>query len=547
VKRGLKPVLWSLAVISGILQIMPFPIAGPVPFWRTELCWIALVPLFYALTAGDTGDSRHAVRNGALLGYVCGFVWYLGNCYWIYQTMYLYGDIARPVSAGILILFCLYLGLYHALFGAIIRWICSVKGKRAALLVCPFLWVAVEYARAHITGLPWDLLGDAQTDNLPLTQLAPWTGVYGLSFVIVCVNALWLAQIRLRRTRWTLPVFGLCAVLLMAGYWHAAHQLAVRPMPATTATAVLLQQNLGVGAEADSSAGESPAQMLQSFEDLTVHPPQDYLAGIPETPALPHVILLDPKPVTPDLVAWPESPAPFEYHDPTLRSSLSSLAQQIHAPLIVGMTSIERNAAAPERTTFLNKMHLVPFGEYTPFRSLFFVAGNLLQDVGTFSPGTERTLFPIGGANHRHVVGTFICYESIFGDEIRQLAEHGADVLVNISNDGWYGDTSAPWQHLNMVRMRAIENRRWILRSTNSGVTAVIDPDGRVRQSIPRHRRSALVARYGYVEQQTFYTRFGDIFAWLCILVSAAACFFAFQGSRPSDAPRLAPEPLTQA
>ena len=142
-------------------------------------------------------------------------------------------------------------------------------------------------------------------------------------------------------------------------------------------------------------------------------------------------------------------------------------------------------------------MHLVPFGEYTPFKRLFFFAGNLLAEVGTFDPGTQRTLFDTGG--HRY--GVFICYESIFGDEVRQFVEKGADVLVNISNDGWYGDTSAAWQHLNMVRMRAIENHRWVLRATNTGVTAAIDPYGRVTAAAPRHIRTALRVAFGYEQR----------------------------------------------
>ncbi len=154
-----------------------------------------------------------------------------------------------------------------------------------------------------------------------------------------------------------------------------------------------------------------------------------------------------------------------------------------------------------------DKMHLVPFGEYVPFKRMFFFAGNLLAEVGTFEPGRNSLVFAADG--HRY--GTFICYESIFADEVRQFVTGGAQVLVNISNDGWYGDTSAPWQHLNMVRMRAIENHRWVLRATNTGVTAAIDPYGRVTASAPRHIRTAIQVRFGYEHDLTFYTRYGDL------------------------------------
>ena len=179
--RSIPPRLWALAVLSGFLQVLPFPIAGPVPLWRTAFCWIALLPLLAALLGKNKTGDPLTPRQGAALGYACGFVWYLGNCYWIYQTMYLYGGLPKPVAAGILILFCLYLGLYHALFGTLIAASSRRFGRQAALLIVPFAWVAVELARARITGLPWDLLGIAQVDNPLLIHLAPVTGAYGHS------------------------------------------------------------------------------------------------------------------------------------------------------------------------------------------------------------------------------------------------------------------------------------------------------------------------------------------------------------------------------
>jgi apolipoprotein N-acyltransferase len=170
-----------------------------------------------------------------------------------------------------------------------------------------------------------------------------------------------------------------------------------------------------------------------------------------------------------------------------------------------------------------DKIHLVPFGEYIPFARLLFFAHKLTGKVGSYTPGSERKVFHIDGSDGQtHRYGVFICYEAVFADEVRQFARLGAQVLVNVSDDGWYGDTSAPWQHLNMTRMRAIENRRWILRDTNNGVTAAIDPYGRVRQSIPRHQVDALPARFGFRDDITFYTAHGDLFAWTCgILVLA--------------------------
>jgi apolipoprotein N-acyltransferase len=164
------------------------------------------------------------------------------------------------------------------------------------------------------------------------------------------------------------------------------------------------------------------------------------------------------------------------------------------------------------------KIHLVPWGEYVPFAKFFSFAHGLTRNAGRFTHGWKRSVFRLNG----HHYGIFICYESIFADEIRQFVVNGAEVLVNISDDGWYGDTSAPWQHLNMARMRAVENRRWLLRDTNTGVTAAIDPYGRITESAPRHEFTSLAVRYGFNDDLTFYTRFGDVFALVCGILSIA-------------------------
>lgn len=213
---------------------------------------------------------------------------------------------------------------------------------------------------------------------------------------------------------------------------------------------------------------------------------------------------------------------------------MSSLARSAKAPIIVGNTGWESGSGTSgyiphNRASFIrsdgtfaghyDKMHLVPFGEYVPYKRLFFFANSLLHEAGNFEPGTQHSIFSTGG----HTYGTFICYESIFGDEVRQFAKQGAEVLINISNDGWYGDTSAPWQHLNMVRMRAIENHRWILRATNTGVTAAINPYGRVTVAAPRHQRTSVRVHFAYENDLTFYVAHGDLFAYACALVTAVA------------------------
>ena len=546
--------LWAMAVFSGALQVLPFPIAGPTPLWRTAFCWIALLPLLAALLGNDKQGNPLTRVQGAALGYVCGFIWYLGNCYWVYQTMYLYGGLPKPIAVGILILFCLYLGLYHALFGTLLAAFRIRFGRQTALLLVPFAWVAVELARARITGLPWDLLGVAQVDSPVLTRLAPITGVYGISFIIAAINALWLVRLRVRERRFTRTAFTAAGVIFVVLYVAALRRIESPQDVATTAHATLVQENLEVGA---ASTGPQPStqQLLESFSYLSRFPSPHFLLGIPELPGTQSVYLIrqhsleegteSKVPMPTDLIVWPESPAPFEENDPQFRAALSNLARVTNAPIIAGNIGTDRNSESPRgynlfnSASFVNpqgefvgrydKMHLVPFGEYVPFKAVFFFAKSLLYEAGNFDRGEHRIVFNTGG----HTYGTFICYESIFGDEIREFSKLGAEDLVNISNDGWYGDTSAPWQHLNMVRMRAIENHRWIIRATNTGVTASITPYGRVIAAAPRHIRTSIRVGFGYEHDLTFYAAHGDLFAYACAFITAIALAFSLRVKLP--------------
>ena len=535
--------LWAMAALSGVLQVLPFPIAGPTPLWRTAFCWIALLPLLWALLANDKTRNPLTLTQGAALGYLCGIIWYLGNCYWIYQTMYLYGGLAKPIAAGILLLFCLYLGLYHALFGTLIVTFRRRFGRQAALLLVPFAWVAVELARARITGFPWDLLGTAQVDNPLLTRLAPLTGVYGLSFLIAAVNALWLIRIRVREHRFTRPVLTIVGVAIIVLYVVGLRFIANPAASPTTATATLVQENLEVGA-ANTGPQPSTQQFLESFSYLSRYPSPRFLLGIPELSDTPSVYLIrnqtrvDGAPpseseATPtDLIVWPESPAGFRTDDPIFRERLAGLARAASAPLVIGSLGVvpdrsaERGVRVYDSAALItadgtsagryDKIHLVPWGEYVPFKNVFSFAKKLTAGAGDMDRGTDRTVFRTAG----HNFGVFICYESIFGDEVRQFVKNGAEVLVNISDDGWYGDTSAAWQHLDMVRMRAIENHRWILRATNTGVTAAINPNGRVTAAAPRHQRTSIRVHFAYENGLTFYAAHGDLFAYACAVIT---------------------------
>lgn len=514
--RSIPLRLWALSLLSAILQILPFSIAGPVPVWRRIFCWFCLVPLLSALLTRTREGERLRLRQAALLAYVCGVVWYGGNCYWIYRTMHLYGNIPAVPSFGILILFSLYLGLYFGLFGTFIAALHAKYSRNLVLLAVPFVWVAVELARARITGFPWDLLGYTQVDNLIITRLALWTGVMGISFVIAAVNGLWL--VRPVNTRLKYVPAATALLLMVAATWAVAFNASIAPEP-TQAIATLLQENLGVGAEAVGNR-ETKQELLASFSQLSLHP----------------TIVLSPAQRS-QIIIWPEAPTDFIDTDPLLRQSISDLSRRANAAVVVNDVTVaaykdNRPQLYNSASFFLpdgsyaghyDKMHLVPFGEYTPYKPIFFFVGDLLDDL-LFIPGSHRSVFPVANTKY----GVFICYESIFGDELRHFVLNGAQVLVNISDDGWYGDTSAPWEHLDMARMRAIENHRWVLRATNTGVTAAIDPLGRVTATIPRHIRTSVQVPFGYEQDLTVYSRFGDWFAWICALVTAAMLLLGF-------------------
>jgi apolipoprotein N-acyltransferase len=519
--RQIRKKAWLLVLFSAALQVLSFPLPG-----LYVLSWISIAPLLVALLHANNPDtlqldeSRKFVPalpwQGFLLGYACGILWYLGTCYWVYDTMHQYGGLNIAVALLVLLLFALYLGLYHGLFALLVSVLARKdSGNRLALLSAPFLWVAVELVRTRVSGFPWDLLGITQVDNIPLTRLATVTGVYGLSFEILLVNVAVASAFLVHRSRRKPLIFASIGaiVLLQAGRW-----LTLPPVPADHA-AVLLQQNLPSGAS-DAWTDDQMRRELREFSTLS-------LSLLPKQ--------------HPDLIVWPESPAPFLTNDAAFREPIGNLAREANAWLVIGSIGVENphaffnsaslispTGASPVR---YSKIHLVPFGEYVPFASVFSFASGLTQAVGNFTRGTLHE--PLQAGDQK--LGVFICYESIFPNEVRQLADQGAGVFVNISNDGWYGDSGAWAQHLNQARMRAIENDRWLLRDTNTGLTASIDPYGRVVARLERKTRAALAAPYALTKVTTFYSRHGDWFAFLCAIISIGALIVRFTPQRKTE------------
>jgi apolipoprotein N-acyltransferase len=523
---GIHRNAWVLTLIAAILQVVIFPLPGL--YW---LAWVAVAPLLIAILRARRGETlqldgqEHLLPaqwwQGFLLGYGCGILWFAGTCYWVFDTMRQYGGLPAPAAALVLLLFCMYVGLYHGLFGLLLALVAGSERSqpkpaeggaalRRALIAAPFLWVSVELARTRITAFPWELLGYAQTGNFALTRITTLVGVYGLSFEIVLVNSVFAAAfLGPKEQRRRLLLAAVIAVLVLQ-----SGRFLGPPAAAADRAALLVQPNIPI-LEGGAWTKDYFEQTVQDLTNVSLHP-AGFEAG-----------------KHPDFIVWPESPAPFYTSDPLFRDAISSLAKQSGSWVVAGSIGVDPamhtgggaseiyNSAAlvnpqGDWVQRYDKVHLVPFGEYLPFPSLFAFAGGLTKEVGEFQHGRSRVPLDAGGER----LGMFICYESVFPDEVREGPRNGAEVLVNISNDGWYGDSGAWKQHLQQTQLRAIENDRWLLAATNTGMTASIDPYGRIVAATARKVRTSLVAPYALVSGTTFYSRHGDWFAYLCAIIS---------------------------
>ena len=292
--------LWAAAVLSAGLLELPFPLAGPLPIWRSIFAWFGLVPLLWAILSPQCIDQPRPLRRGFLLGYLCGVLWYMGNCYWVRDTMLRYGDMPPFAPSLLLVGYSLVLGTYFGLFGLGVVLVRRATGStRLALVFAPFLWAALELAAARITSVPWDQLGYSQVDNPFVNQLAPWTGVYGISFLIVVVNALIAAGIVLERSVYKRR-YGIGGVVLALAY--SANIFLDPPRPVATATAVLIQPNLDVAAENLWSRPGEWDQHIAEFKRLAGEQCKIYIAGIPQSGAPQGEIICPSYATHPDLV-----------------------------------------------------------------------------------------------------------------------------------------------------------------------------------------------------------------------------------------------------
>jgi apolipoprotein N-acyltransferase len=471
------------------------------------------------------------LRARAWMAFFCGFlhglVFVLTCVSWIAEVLSVHGGMSLAAGWAVLLLIAAVWGASIGIFAWLLQRL-SLVSIELALLGAPFLWISTEVLRAYLPEIsfPWGLLGYPAAGNPALVQLTTITGIYGLSFLVVSFNVLvvWLL-INPNKKRFAIlagvSVFVILVMLTGPRYVPRAEAHHV---------ARVVQPNFPEVNQYASDWYGNHQSALAELEQLS-------LRRSPNSPA-------------PDLLIWPEVPAPFSFQDPHFGPYVSNLAREFHNPMIVGVIDwksipegerratrtglVPYNSAAllnatGQRTFLYDKIHLVPFGEYEPFPLIHQVVTSVSEEVGGFRKGKERSVGHFPNAN---TLSTFICYESIYPGEIREFARNGAQLFINISNDGWFGPSEAAEQHLRMARVRAVENRRWLLRDTNSGITASIDPYGNVTRVMQRDARDSADLPYDFRTDLTIYTRTGDFFAWMCVGVSAILTIVTFRKAK---------------
>ena len=496
----------ALAGLSGGLLVFAFP---PADLWW--LAFFALAPWLSRLPE----DPRAAARSG----FVAGLTFFLGSLWWIAWTTLRYAGLpsglALPVALAVLVALAGYLALYVAVFAAALAWMRPGSGP-AFVVTAAGLWVTLEYGRTHLlTGFPWNLVGYSQYENFVLLPLAAVTGVYGLSFVVLAVNAAlawtvrgWGAWSQIGRA-WATAA-GVLALAAAPGWVEGPARMAGEPVDVA-----VIQGNIAQAVKWDVA---QVAETVVTYQRLT------------QVAATEH---------RPGLIVWPETAMPFSLEGDGRREAVLTTARVARTPLLVCAPHREPGGSGVHNSAFLvdaagavtqryDKRHLVPFGEYVPWRRLLFFADWFVSGgIGEFTPGTREPILPSPAGR----LAVTICYEAIFPAEVRRAFADGADLLVNLTNDAWFGRTPAPYQHLAMVVLRAVENGTYVVRAANTGISAIVAPDGRIVRASGLFTREVVTGLVAPRSRTTFYTRHGDVFA-VALLFGVGAVLLGAAASR---------------
>lgn len=497
-----------LAATSGILLTASFPRTNL--FW---LAWVSLVPLLYALKGLSRNESFR-------LGLITGLVHYLTLIYWLVHTMRTYGYLPLYLSILVLLLLSFYLAVYFAVFSAAIPALCSKP--LSLLIIGPSLWVTLEYIRSFLfSGFPWELLGYSQYCWLSIIQLSDITGVYGVTFLIVFSNiSILLILLYFSQKKWqeimvtrklTLAALGTLIFMVSLSFTYGKWRITfVDELIAKSESSrvAIVQGNI-----------EQSVKWDNAFKISTTKKYIDLSGQLKAT--------------TPQLIVWPETATPFYFlYEPELSQMVLNGIKDTNTYFLIGSPSFSRDngsvhyynsayliSPAGDPIGKYDKAHLVPFGEYVPLRKWLPFLGKMVQGVGDFMTGPKGKVLKW---NHSGL-GVLICYEIIFPDLSRAMAKNNASLLLNITNDAWYGISSAPYQHFSMAVFRAVENKRSLIRSANTGISGYIHPTGRVIAKTDIFQDAILTKDVPILKHRTIYTQFGDIFALLC----SAICLIA--------------------
>ena len=534
-----------LAGASGLFLPLSFPKSD-----LGLLAWIALVPLHWALD----GKSK---AQAFWIGWLSGTIAFTGMMAWVVTTMNTYGKVPLVISYGLMLLLTIYLGLYVGLYSAGAVWFRTLI-PRYGLFAVPCLWVTLELIRTYVlSGLPWSLLGYSQYRQIEVIQIADHMGVYGVSFLIVLVNVAlaeflsWLMPLvrgfRPAKLPWELVA--MAALLVTLSWEYGLATLSGAPtsdIPRSSISVGVVQPNVDQAVKWDTAYRE---ETLARFDRLT-----EQLGR------------------TSDLVIWPEAATPFVFErEPVYQLQLIALANRAQAPILFGSPALR---FYPDRRPYLlnsayllspdgqllgryDKQHLVPFGEYIPFKSsLLFFLDKLVEGIGDFEAGTGPTVLTLtpkprpaaagtAGTTPRPInFGVAICYEVIFPNLVRQFAVNGAEFLVTVTNDAWFGTSSAAAQHFSMVVFRAVENHLAFARSANTGISGFIDPFGHIVEATPIFTEKAVKATMQVWRPHTFYSRHGDVFAYGCVIICALLCLFGSFRTKGSEPDAVAATPV---
>ena len=500
-----------------MLLALSFPKYG-----HPAVAFIALVPWLIALSGWNgrgVAIPGVSTRRGFVLGLIAGFVHFAGTVYWTGATVSTFGGLPVIVAVIVAALLALYMATYIAVAGAIIAMLTRRFGL-GGLCLAPAAWVAMEYLRGVIFGgFPWIPLGNTMVTLLPIAQLASAAGVYGLSLFVAFVNlgfavaALGPPALSSSADRARLiaagGTLGLIALLSVWGGTRLAGNALTGGAPIKIG---LIQGNI---AQTDKWNPARADMILQRYLQLSQQAADNGA----------------------QFIIWPESSTPFYFEEDIAGGRIRGLVRGLGKPLLLGSDEIED--ANPPRTynsafmldthgataAVYRKIQLVPFGEYVPFQRLLFFVGPLVEAVSAFSHGTRVTMLPVEG----HMISTAICYEVTYPWLAREAVRQGSEMLTTVTNDAWYGESSAPFQHFEMAAMRAIEQGRYLARAANTGISGIIDPYGRVLVRTSLFETAAVVGEARFVQQKTLYAVLGDLVAYLSIVTVLAALIAAYR------------------